>query len=119
MYEAQDQTGDTQAGTVVKPVDRHISIYASNSEEAEAALHRDVANKKLPSGKVYQLCPWLGNGELIRSLAFALDASCERVFLDLVAGHYSELRRIRLRIKTKPEGGDTGLDSSKPSPIFS
>jgi hypothetical protein len=96
MYEAQDQTGTTRPGTVVKPVDRALSIYASSSEEAERALHRDVWSKKLPSGKVYQLCPWVGNAELIRSISFALDGSSERVFLDPAFGPYGELRRIRL-----------------------
>lgn len=96
MYEAQDKTGTTEPGTVVAPVDRAISIYACSSEEAELALHRDVWSKKLPSGKVYQLCPWVGNAELIRSIAFALDGSSERVFLDTASGPYGELRRIRL-----------------------
>jgi hypothetical protein len=96
MYEAQDKSGTTQPGTVVEPVDRPISIYAYSSEEAEIALHRDVWSKKLPSGKVYQLCPWVGNAELIRSIAFAPDGSSERVFLDPAYGPYGELRRIRL-----------------------
>ena len=96
MYEAQDKSGTTDPGTVVELVNRAISIYASSSDEALVALHRDVASKKLPSGKVYQLCPSVGNAELIRSLAFALDGSCERVFLDPASGLYGELRRIRL-----------------------
>ena len=102
MYEAQDQTGDTRVGTVVKPIDRHLSIYANSSEEAEAALHRDVLNQKLPGGKVYQLCPWVGNPELIRSIAFALDGSSERVFLDPASGPYGELRRIRIPTTSQP-----------------
>lgn len=102
MYEAQDQTGDTSAGTVVKPIDRHLSIYAASSEEAEAALHRDVWNKKLPGGRVYQLCPWVGNPELIRSVAFATDGSSARVFLDPASGPYGELRRIRLPRGSSP-----------------
>ncbi len=107
MYEAQDQTGETSVGTIVKPIDRHISIYATSSEEAEAALHRDVWNKKLPSGKVYQLCPWVGNPELIRSIAFAADGSSQRVFLDPASGPYGELRRIRLpRGSTSNESRD-------------
>ncbi len=95
MYEAQDQTGSTEVDTVVAPVDRAISIYANSSEEAEAKLHQDVWSNKLPSGKVYQLCPWLGNAELIRSIAFAPDGKSERVFLDPASGPYGELRRIR------------------------
>lgn len=96
MYEAVDNSGATQPGTVVKPVDRHLSIYAANSEEAEGTLHRDVRSNKLPSGKVYQVCPWVGNAELIRSISFSLDGVSERVFLDPAAGPYGELRRIRL-----------------------
>lgn len=95
MYEAKDQSGSTASGTLVVPVDRAISIYASSSEEAELALHRDVWNKKLPSGKVYQLCPWVGNFELIRSISFDLDGVSARVFLDPASGPYGELRRIR------------------------
>lgn len=102
MYEAQNQTGETSVGTIVKPIDRHISIYATSSEEAEARLHRDVWNKKLPSGKVYQLCPWVGNPELIRSVAFAADGSSRRVFLDPASGPYGELRRIRLPKGSNP-----------------
>lgn len=110
MYEAQDQSGDTRAGTIVKPIDRHLSIYANSSEEAEAALHRDVANKKLPAGAVYQLCPWIGNPELIRSIAFSSEGVSERVFLDPASGPYGELRRIRLPrgVQPRPEGETTG-----------
>ncbi len=95
MYEAQNKTGDTRVGTLVAPVDRPLSIYASTSEEAETRLHSDVASRKLPSGTVYQLCPW-GKTELIRSISFALDGSSERVFLDPASGPYGELRSIRL-----------------------
>ena len=107
MYEAEDQTGDTRVGTVVKPIDRHLSIYANTSEEAEATLHRDVLNKKLPSGKVYQICPWVGTPELIRSIAFSHEGTSDRVFLDPASGPYGELRRIRLPRGT---GGDTSRE---------
>jgi len=116
MYEAQDKTGSTDSGTVVAPVDRAISIYASSSEEAEAALHRDVWNNKLPAGKVYQLCPWVGNAELIRSIAFAPDGSSARVFLDPAFGPYGELRRIRLPRDTdsQPQNRDGQLSLFPP-----
>ena len=113
MYEAQDQSGDTRVGTLVKPVDRHLSIYANSSEEAEAALHRDVWNKKLPGGTVYQLCPWVGNPELIRSISFSLDGNSERVFLDPASGPYGELRRIRLPRGATPNAQTSQVEATQ------
>lgn|SRR5581483_2441890 len=94
-YEDAEQKGATAAGTLVAPVNRDLSVYAYTADEAEKKLRSDIASGKLPAGKVYQICPWLANPELIRSVAASLDGTFYRVFLD-PAGLYSELRRIRL-----------------------
>jgi hypothetical protein len=59
-------------------------------------LRVDVAAGKLPAGRVYQVCPWVGNPELIRSVSISLDGISSRVFLDPASGPYGYLRRIRL-----------------------
>jgi hypothetical protein len=96
IYEDRDQKGETSPGTIVQPVIRDLSIYANSAEEAEAKLRKDVTSGKLTAGRVYQICPWTANPELIRSVAASLDGSFQRVFLDPASGLYSELRRIRL-----------------------
>ena len=96
MYEDVEKAGATAPGTMVQPVTRELSFYAESADEAEKRLRRDVASGALPAGAVYQICPWLANPELIRSVAAGLDGEFQRVFLDPAAGLYSELRRIRL-----------------------
>jgi hypothetical protein len=95
-YEDREKNGATDAGTVVEPVNRELAVYAYSADEAEARIRKDVAGGKLPPGRVYQICPWMANPELIRSVAASLDGSFQRVFLDPAAGLYSELRRVRL-----------------------
>ncbi len=96
VYESREKNGMTCAGTVVIPVDTPVSIYADSGELAEMRLRQEVESGKLPSGKIYQICPSLAVPELIRSVAAGLDGSFERVFLDPAAGLYSEARRVRL-----------------------
>lgn len=96
IYEDVNKNGSTVPGTIVGPITRELSVLADSADEAERQLRADVANKALPAGRVYQICPWLANPELIRSFAASLDGSFQRVFLDPAAGLYSELRRIRL-----------------------
>lgn len=78
------------------PVAQTFSVYVHSAEEAEKSIGKDVAKGKLARGRVYQVLPLMGNAELTRSLAVALDCSFQRVFLDPAAGPYSEFRRIRL-----------------------
>ncbi len=96
IYEDCDNNGATGVGTVTQLVNREMCIYAYSADETEKKLRADVAAGKLPAGRVYQICPWMANLELIRSFAASLDGSFQRVFLDPAAGLYSEFRQVRL-----------------------
>lgn len=109
VYESGDRDGATGEGTIVIPLERSFTINAYSGEEAEGLVRRDVLQGKLARGKVYQLCPWLGNPEFIRSLAAALDGSFERVFLDPASGIYAELRRIRYARQNGPAVGESAV----------
>ena len=102
IFESTQKDGATSAGTIVAPVSQPLSIYAYSGEDAEKCIRKDVAKGKLARGKVYQILPLIGNAELTRSLAVAIDGSFERVFLDPATGLYSEFRRIRLPQPTRP-----------------
>jgi hypothetical protein len=95
-YEDREKNGSTNPDTIVEPVNRELAIYAYSADEAETKIRKDIAGGKLPAGRVYQICPWMANPELIRSVAASLDGSFQRVFLDPASGLYGELRRIRL-----------------------
>lgn len=96
VFESRSQDGATSAGTIVGPTALTLGVYAYSGEEAEKSIQKDIAKGKLARGRIYQILPVLGNFELTRSLAVALDGSSERVFLDPANGPYSEFRRIRL-----------------------
>ena len=96
VFESTEKDGATAAGTIVVPVSLTFSVYAYSGEEAERSIRKDIAKGKLAGGKVYQICPLLGNAELTRSVAVTLDGSFDRVFLDPATGPYSAYRRIRL-----------------------
>lgn len=96
IYEDREKSGATSPGTIVEPVARELSFYAYSADEAEKRLRSDISSGKLEAGRVYQICPWMANVELIRSVAASLDGSFQRVFLDPAAGLYGETRRIRL-----------------------
>jgi hypothetical protein len=96
VYESREKNGTTCAGTVVVPVEAFVSIYADSGDLAERKLRVEVESGRLPTGRIYQICPSLAVPELIRSVAASLDGSFERVFLDPAAGLYSEARRVRL-----------------------
>lgn len=96
IFESEEKDDRTAPGTVVVPLDRTFGMYAASADLVEEAILRDVQKGKLTSGRVYQICPQLGNLELIRSVAVGTDLKLQRVFLDPVAGLYSVLRRIRL-----------------------
>ena len=95
-YEDCDKKGATSPGTVLEPLNRELSFYAYSADEIEERIRREVAAGLLAPGRVYQICPWMSNPELIRSVAVSLDGSFQRVFLDPAAGLYGEFRRIRL-----------------------
>jgi hypothetical protein len=96
VFESMEKDGVTSAGTVVAPLSFTFSIYGYSAAEAEKQIRKDVGKGKLSRGKVYQILPVIGGGELARSVAVAADGSFAHVFLDPAAGPYSEFRRIRL-----------------------
>jgi hypothetical protein len=96
VFESIEKDGITSAGTVVAQVAFTFSVYAYSAEEAEKQVRKGVERGKFSRGKVYQILPAIGGGELTRSLAVAPDGSSAHVFLDPAAGPYSEFRRIRL-----------------------
>jgi hypothetical protein len=102
IFESIDKDGGTQAGTFMAPLAHIFSVYAYSGDEAEKSIRKDVERGKLARGRVYQILPLLGNAELTRSLAAALDGSFERVFLDPADGPYSEFRRVRLPRESTP-----------------
>jgi hypothetical protein len=90
------EAGDIGAGSIVLLTSHTFTLYTSSAQAAEAAICKDVLAGKLASGKVYQICPSVGNPELIRSIIVWSDGSFERVFLDPASGPYGEARRIRI-----------------------
>jgi hypothetical protein len=95
MYESGDGDGCVVAGTIVVPIDRSFSVFAETADEVERKIHKDVVGGKLAAGRVYQICPHVGNAELIRSVAIGESSEIQRIFLDPAKGLYSEFRRIR------------------------
>jgi hypothetical protein len=96
IFESNEGDGSVEAGTVVSPLDIYFSLSAETADEVERKICNGVAEGKLSAGRVYQICPGIGNAELIRSIAIGPDAKLIRVFLDPAQGLYSEFRRIRL-----------------------
>jgi hypothetical protein len=94
MFSDSDGTNATEPGTIVRPVDIQVSLYADSADEAENRLRLELAAGKLPKGHVYQICPLIASVEPIRTCAVAPDGSVERVLLDPIDGPYSEARRI-------------------------
>jgi hypothetical protein len=101
VFESTAKDGATAAGSILAPLAYTFSVYADSGEHAEKSIRKDIGKGKLARGRVYQILPLLGNAELTRSLAVAVDGSFDRVFLDPAAGPYSELRRIRLPVPTQ------------------
>jgi hypothetical protein len=104
IYESTDGKNLTSAGTIVALNGRTVNLYAYTAGEVESSIRERVRKGTLPSGKVYQICPGVGNSELIRSIAVLSDGSFERVFLDPAQGSFGEFRRIRFA-NTLPSPG--------------
>ena len=113
VFESTSQDGATAVGTTVTPTVQTFSVYAYSVEEAEKSIRKKIAKGTLTRGKVYQIWPFLGNGEFTRSVAIGLDDSCERVFLDPASGPFSELRRIRVGNVTAPPASTDASASSE------
>jgi len=79
---------------VVLPKDRSFSLNALCIEEVERILCEYVRHGNLAAGRVYQICPLIGNPETIRSLAIDKNAAAQRVRLEADRGMYSEFRRL-------------------------
>jgi len=94
-YETRDRDGSLTAGAVVVPIDRSFALQAASADAVERILCEYVAGKKLPQGRVYQICPGIGNPEGIRALAIGEGSEAKRVVLEAALGMYSVYRRIR------------------------
>jgi len=95
MYESGDGDGSLAPGTIVVPIDRCFSLTAETCEGVELKIRKDVIDKKLPTDRVYQINPMIGNPEALRAIAVDGNANLTGVFLDAAKGLYSEFRRIR------------------------
>jgi len=95
MYESADSDGNLAAGTIVMPIDRRFSMDAASADEAERKIRKDVIDGTMPGGRVYQICPAIGNPELIRAIALCGEGNAKRVILDGATSLYSEFRRLR------------------------
>lgn len=107
IWEDFNQRGATSPGTVLLPVRRELSFYAESGDEAEQRLRKDIVAGNIPPGRVYQICPSMSEGGLIRTIAASLDGSFQRVFLDPAEGLYGESRRIRLPRPTVPDADES------------
>lgn len=94
-FESRDGLRSLAAGTVILPMDPSFSLFATSIEGAEKNLCDEVRSGKLPPGRVYQICPLIGNPEAIRSIAIDEKANARRVVLDATVGMYSVLRSLR------------------------
>ncbi len=104
IYASADQDDLVSPGTIMAMIDRSFTLYGYSAEEAEHALRKNVLAKKLERGRVYQICPAVGNPEVTRTVAVDTQGTFQRVFLDPACGLYSEFRRVRLaEINIVPE----------------
>jgi len=95
VYKSCQGDGSVGSGTIVQPIDRSLTIFADSAEEAADCIQIKVEKGVLLNGTVYQVCPMVGNPELIRSIAVDADGLIARVLLDPASGLYGELRRVR------------------------
>lgn len=94
VFESIDKDGATAPGTHLQPTVLTFSIYADSVDHAELTLRKEIEKGKHARGKIYQICATAGY-IMIRSMAAALDGAFLHVFMDPVAGPYSDLRRLR------------------------
>lgn len=94
-YESREAPGSTKPGTLVGPVGLSFTLYADSGTDAEKLLEKEITTNKRQRGRVYQICPAIGNAELIRAFAVSDDGALQRVFLSPTDDVYSEVRRIR------------------------
>ena len=104
-FESGDGKSSLGSGAVVLPLERSFSLEASCLAEVERRLCEYVRHRKLAAGRVYQICPLIGNPEVIRSVAICEQGIAHRVFLDVARSLSSEFRRLRYpdEVKTAAE----------------
>jgi len=97
MYESGDGDGSIEAGTIVMAVDRGFTLDAASTEDAEQKLRKDVVAGKLSGGRVYEISPATGNGELIRTVAFCdcQSVKSQQIVFEPAKGLYSRFKRLR------------------------
>ncbi len=104
-FESGDGKASLASGAIVLPLERSFSLEATCLDEVERRLCEYVRHRKLAAGRVYQICPLIGNPEVIRSVAICEKATARRVFLDVARSLSSEFRRLRYpdEVKTTAE----------------
>ncbi len=102
-FEGGDGKASLAPGAVVLPLERSFSLEAACLDEVERRLCEYVRHRKLAAGRVYQICPLIGNPEVIRSVAICEKLIARRVFLDVARGLSSEFRRLRYPEEAKTE----------------
>jgi hypothetical protein len=100
--ESGDGQSSLASGAVVLPLERSFSLEATCLDEAERRLCEYVRHRKLAAGRVYQICPLIGNPEVIRSVAICEQGIAHRVFLDVARSLSSEFRRLRYPDEARP-----------------
>jgi hypothetical protein len=101
-FEARDGVAALAPGTVVLPMDISFSLDAASVNDVERMLCENVRSGKLAAGRIYQICPSIGNTETIRSVAIDQTANASRIALETTVGMYSMFRRIRYAEENAP-----------------
>jgi len=108
VFSSGDDDNRTDAGTMVRSVDRSFAVWARNADEVQHVLEQDLAALRLPRGRMYQICPQLGNKEPIRAIAVSSEGTVMTAYLDPAKGFYSEFRRIRyVDLRKVPRGPES------------
>jgi hypothetical protein len=94
-FTSRDGDGNLAAQTIVLPTDTSFSLNAASIDDVERMLCENVTKGTLAAGRVYQICPLVGNSEAIRSVAICEKAKARPVTLDATLGMYSVFRAIR------------------------
>jgi hypothetical protein len=108
VFSSGDDDHRTDAGTMVRSVDRSFAVWAHTADEVQQVIQQDLAARRLALGRVYQICPQLGNKEPIRAMAVNLEGTVTTAYLDPAKGFYSEFRRIRyVDLRKVPRGPES------------
>ena len=72
-----------------------FSLRAASIDDVQRMLCENVSQRRLDGGRVYQVCPQIGNAEPIRSVVICEGSKARPVTLDATLGMYSVFRSIR------------------------